>query len=206
MWIGSPHPDDLSMVFQAAGLSLSEQLVWFSNAHCDGEFRGDSTVEQLQYAGSHCESIRASVSALNNNIQTTCECLAANMGSLEGRGRILDAVRQREPQQLVIWLSATEDKSGSDSGASASVPDVSLLGSWIIGVTVLVSGAIDLMRCHSHAKIVIVLPRVFSADQAHAFEAHAAEAYLRTWVAASQVRHNAADVTLSIIRLPTDDA
>lgn len=207
MWIGSPLLDDVVTLLEASELSAPKDLVWFSDAHCATVCRTESTAQQQHYSPSSHGTVRAFLQSYNkDNSEASCECLTASLGTLEGQGRLLDALRQREPRQLVIWLTATAEKCNSASTAAISPPNVTLLTTWVVGVTVLVSGALALMKNYPGAKIVIVLPRLSPAQQKHAHEAHAAEAYLRKWVAASQTSLHDADLALSIIKLPTVDA
>jgi hypothetical protein len=207
MWVGSPLMDDVITLREPLELSVPNDLVWFSDPQCDTAYRAQSAVQQLHSVAASQEVVWALLQSHNNtNGEASYECLTASLGTLEGQGRLLDALRQREPQQLVIWLSATGDSVNLASTATIAPPSVSLLTTWVIGVTVLVSGALALMKKYSGAKIVIVLPRLSPAEQHHAHEVHAAEAYLRAWVAASQASVHDADLALSIIKLPTVDA
>lgn len=204
MWVGGPLLDDVITLVEASKLSAPNDLVWFSAPQCDTAYCAQSTAQQLHSVT--CTNGEVQAFLQSHNSEAGCECLTASLSTLEGQGRLLDALRQREPQQLVIWLPATGDRFDSASAATIAPPNVSLLTAWVIGVTVLVSGALALMRSQVGAKIVIVLPRLSPAEQLHAREAHAAEAYLRAWVAASQASVHDADLTLSIIKLPTVDA
>ena len=126
MWVGSPLIDDVVTLFEAAELSVPRDLVWFSDAQCGCAYRTGSTMPQSHSAASPShEAVRAFLQSHNNdNVEASCECLAASLGTLEGQGRLLDALRQRQPQQLVVWLPAPGDRVNAASATTISLPDV----------------------------------------------------------------------------------
>lgn len=207
MWIGSPLPNGLVSLFKATHLPLPKQLVWLSEArNLAWSSNASLTSDQGNTAARDNPILAGLVSAVDDDEPIACEYLRANLGTLEGRGRILDSLRQREPKQLVIWLPAPEGMGSTPPTNTQFVPNSAFLASWTVGVTEVTSAAIALMAQQFDAQIVIVQPDITSNEDAIDPEAQACVAYLNAWVNASQSRARALGVSLSVIVQPAVDA
>lgn len=209
IWVGAAALDKVSAVINYANVPAPRQLVWFSEAshtivcaanssapeNTDSPIapESDSVAPEI-VAAFHS---RADLAQVEGGIQA--EYRVASLAQIEGRGRILDTLRQCEPHHLIIWLPAPAE---AKRVMQAEVPDLTLLNTWVVGVTVVASAALTLMSQRAGARISVVMPTTDYPTAQCASEVAAAAAYLHEWIAASQLHARAASVMLELIEQP----
>lgn len=208
VWIGNPKSAEIAALFATVDLPSPQHVVWLSGSHDQPLDQGG--LSDL-HVGKSASALSLAVTSTLSSVKATSsplreirvEPVGANFGDLEGCGRILDALRQREPQQLVIWLPAMALSPGS---SQSNVPDLALVNTWTTRLSAVVSAALELMAQRSDAQILIVFPEPDQIEDSTTAETRAAIAYVREWVAASQSRANVLGVALALVRQPVADS
>ena len=127
--------------------------------------------------------------------------MPADSATLLGRGVIMDLLRQREPEQLIIYL-----RHGSNQGNESDVEHrCRRLEEWIIGFIDVAEAALRLMHKRGSGGITLVLPYSTLGDDATPVM-NACDAFVRAWVGSVAARNAINnDVRVDLIG-PSEDA
>ena len=148
LWVGNPQPTHVA----TSALTEETTLIWFY------------------------EDSRPFDQSINEASFVTI-AIPASLSTLCSRGRIMDTLRQREPEAVVICLPDIHN-AGEESLVERQCQYVQV---WVVGFVDVAQAALGLMRSRGFGELRIIVPT--SATQVTGDPVvKGCEAFVRTWV------------------------